>query len=90
MDLSGHNVRKIVAEVNHGEDTSWIVLTVHERWRSWPVETTAITLFIAGPDAESKANAYAAAINSVNDLYPEPELKSEPETETEAELEMCF
>ena len=67
MDISAYHVRKIVADTRHQHESHWVNLTIHERYEGGRDESSEIVLFIRGPNAAALADAYAAAINGVNE-----------------------
>jgi hypothetical protein len=67
MDTSIHRVVKVTAFVgHHRNDSHWVTLMIHEITQGIEYQSD-IRLFLHGPDAAAKADAYAAAINGVNE-----------------------
>jgi hypothetical protein len=76
MQISAYHVLSISVTAHHGDRSHWVEMKVREGGREVP--STDIMLFMEGPDAAAKADAYAAAINGVNEpAKPAPESEEE-------------
>jgi hypothetical protein len=67
FEITAYRTHRMRAEVNHSGTSHWVEVTIEEprRYRGGPSEST-LTVFFDGDDAGRKADAYAAAINTVD------------------------
>lgn len=71
--ITAHSAQRMRATAEHSNETHWVEIEVTESFRGRKETTSNITVFFDGDNAARKADAYANAINIVDEkFHPQP------------------
>ena len=69
FEITAYSAVRMRAKAMHGATSHWVEIEVTEQIRKRPPQFSQITVHFDCDNAERKANAYAAAINMVDDHF---------------------